>query len=47
MDITPERLILLSTPDQYYLLGWGGIDSAWEKNEPGKFSHLPTPLMDC
>lgn len=25
IDITPERLILLSTPDQYYLLGWGGM----------------------
>ena len=25
MEITPERLILLSTSDQYYLLGWGGM----------------------
>ncbi|MDX9772071.1 MAG: hypothetical protein RBT02_01470 [Bacteroidales bacterium] len=25
LEITPERLILLSTGDQYYLLGWGGI----------------------
>ena len=25
IDITPERLILLSTSDQYYLLGWGGM----------------------
>ena len=24
-DITSERLILLSTIDQYYLLGWGGL----------------------
>jgi hypothetical protein len=25
IEITPERLVLLSTSDQYYLLGWGGI----------------------
>lgn len=25
IDITPNQLILLSTTDQFYLLGWGGI----------------------
>jgi hypothetical protein len=25
IDITPNRLVLLSTADQFYLLGWGGI----------------------
>jgi len=31
IEITPGRLILLSTSSQFYVLGWGGIKSAGEK----------------
>lgn len=31
IDITSKRLILLSTNDQFYLLGWGGIKPIGEK----------------
>ena len=36
-DITSKRLILLSTNDQYYLLGWGGM-VPFGKRVPGKIS---------
>ena len=31
IDITPNRLILLSTNNQFYLLGWGGIEPLGKK----------------
>jgi hypothetical protein len=33
LDITSDRLILLSTNDQFYLLGWGGISPVGKKVE--------------
>jgi len=37
LDVTSDRLILLSTSQQYYLLGWGGLVPLGEK-VPGKIS---------
>ncbi len=47
LDITPERLILLSTPSQYYLLGWGGIVPLGKKmtQEIQSFALTPDGLL--
>ena len=47
LDITPERLILLSTPGQYYLLGWGGIVPLGKKmaKEIQSFALTPDGLL--
>lgn len=47
MDITPERLILLSTPDQYYLLGWGGMIPLGKRmtREIQSFAFTPDGLL--
>lgn len=47
LDITPERLILLSTPGQYYLLGWGGIVPLGKKmtREIQSFALTPDGLL--
>jgi len=47
MDITPERLILLSTPDQYYLLGWGGMIPLGKRmtREIQSFAYTPDGLL--
>ncbi len=47
LDITPERLILLSTPNQYYLLGWGGIAPLGKKmaQEIQSFTLTPDGLL--
>ena len=46
-DITSRRLVLLSTNDQFYLLGWGGI-VPFEKKIPGvisSFAFTPDSLL--
>lgn len=47
LDITPERLILLSTPDQYYLLGWGGMIPLGKRmsREIQSFAYTPDGLL--
>lgn len=47
LDITPERLILLSTPDQYYLLGWGGMIPLGNmmSREIQSFAYTPDGLL--
>lgn len=47
LDLTPERLILLSTSDQYYLLGWGGMVPLGEKlsREIQSFAYTPDGLL--
>ncbi|MFZ2286027.1 MAG: hypothetical protein WAV93_03490 [Bacteroidales bacterium] len=47
LDITPERLILLSTPDQYYLLGWGGMVPLGKRmtREIQSFAYTPDGLL--
>ena len=35
IDVTPERHVLLSGKDQFYLLGWGGIKALGKKIETG------------
>jgi len=47
IDITPERLILLSTPDQYYLLGWGGMIPLGTRmtREIQSFAYTPDGLL--
>jgi hypothetical protein len=47
VDITSKRLILLSSPDQFYLLGWGGIVPLGNKVAPniGSFAFTPDSLL--
>jgi hypothetical protein len=43
VDITPHRLALLSTSDQFYLLGWGGIVPLGKKINGKIYSYAITP----
>ncbi len=43
LEITPSRLILLSTIDRFYLLGWGGIEPVGKKNKGNISSYAFTP----
>jgi hypothetical protein len=43
VDITSHRLVLLSTSDQFYLLGWGGIVPLGKKITGKIYSYAITP----
>ena len=43
VDITSNRLALLSSSDQFYLLGWGGIIPFGKKTTGKIFSYAVTP----
>lgn len=43
VDITSHRLVLLSTSDQFYLLGWGGIVPLGKKIAGKIYSYAITP----
>ena len=48
IDITPERHVLLSTKNQFYLLGWGGITSLGKSASSGSirsFAFSPDSLL--
>ena len=48
VDITPERHVLLSTKDQFYLLGWGGITPLGKPASAGSirsFAFSPDSLL--
>jgi hypothetical protein len=47
LDITTERFILLSLPDQYYVLGWGGIVPLGTRmnREIQSFAYTPDGLL--
>lgn len=47
IDITSERFILLSAPDQYYVLGWGGIVPLGGRinGEIQSFAYTPDGLL--
>jgi hypothetical protein len=47
IDITAERFILLSIPDQYYVLGWGGITPLGNrmKRDIQSFAYTPDGLL--
>jgi hypothetical protein len=48
VDITPERHVLLSTKDQFYLLGWGGITPLGKSASAGSirsFAFSPDSLL--
>jgi hypothetical protein len=48
MDITSERHVLLSTKDQFYLLGWGGIiplGKSVSSGSIGSFAFSPDSLL--
>lgn len=47
IDITSDRLILLSSSNQFYLLGWGGINPIGQKlvGNIGSFSFTPENLL--
>lgn len=48
IDITPERHVLLSTKNQFYLLGWGGITSLGKPASTGSirsFAFSPDSLL--
>jgi cell division septation protein DedD len=47
MDITSDQFILLSTTDQFYLLGWGGIKPIGQKQTGtiGSFAFTPENLL--
>jgi len=47
IDITDNQLILLSTKDQFYLLGWGGIKPTGKKiaGNIGSFAYTPDRLL--
>jgi len=47
IEVTPNKLVLLSTADQFYGLGWGGIDPV-EKKVKGaisSFAYTPDNLL--
>jgi hypothetical protein len=47
LDITPSQLILLSTKDKFYLLGWGGIQAVGQKSSDSikSFAYTPDGLL--
>jgi hypothetical protein len=47
LEITPNRLLLLSTSDQFYLLGWGGIVRYGKKavGSISSFAYTPDTLL--
>jgi hypothetical protein len=47
IDITSENLLLLSTRDQFYLLGWGGIVPFGKRTQGniGSFAYTPDKLL--